>query len=135
MGHQRTKSGARVFSRKLARARENSRIQERTLATEAQTNRGWTQIYADKVDSSVQLRETRWFFGVGSKVLALILRRMKSPQSRNLVPTAFEWTSIEAVIIRVNLRSSAVQVFPLCPLCLCGEIFCFIGSPRFFADR
>ena len=30
MGRQRTKSSARIFSRKLARARENSRIEERT---------------------------------------------------------------------------------------------------------
>jgi hypothetical protein len=32
-------------------------------------------------------------------------------------------------------RSSAVQVLPLCLLCLCGEFFGLVASLRFFAER
>jgi len=33
------------------------------------------------------------------------------------------------------LRSSAVQIFSLCPLCLCGEFFGLVTPMRFFAER
>jgi hypothetical protein len=57
---------------------------------------------------------------------------MKGLQSTNLQPTAFAWTLIESPDY---LRSSAVQVFPLCALCLCGEFFGLVTSLRFFAER